>query len=66
MLRQGWLHAKLLVVLGLVAADVQLYRRMLALQTTPGSLTRTGFLRLHGWIAAGMVAVLALAVLRPF
>ena len=65
-LRQGWLHAKLLVVLGLVAADAQLYRRMLALQTSPGSLTRTGFLRLHGWIAAGMVAVLALAVLRPF
>ena len=29
-LRQGWLHAKLLVVLGLVAADARLYRRMQA------------------------------------
>ncbi|TMB46995.1 MAG: hypothetical protein E6J55_01065 [Deltaproteobacteria bacterium] len=65
-LRQGWLHAKLLVVLGLVAADARLYRRMQAQHASPGSVTRAGALRLHGWIAAGMVAVLALAVLRPF
>ena len=65
-LRQGWLHAKLLVVLGLVAADARLYRRMQALHASPGSVTRTAVLRLHGWIAAGMVTVLALAVLRPF
>jgi len=65
-LRQGWLHAKLLVVLGLVAADARLYRRMQAQHASPGSVTRAGVLRLHGWIAAGMVAVLALAVLRPF
>ncbi len=65
-LRQGWLHAKLLVVLGLVAADARLYRRMQAQHASPGSVTRAAVLRLHGWIAAGMVAVLALAVLRPF
>ena len=55
-LRQGWL----------VAADARLYRRMQAQHASPGSVTRAAVLRLHGWIAAGMVAVLALAVLRPF
>src|SRR5436853_541721 len=49
-LRQGWLHAKLLVVLGLVAADARLYRRMQAQHASPGSvlLQRRGVPRLAG------------------
>lgn len=65
-LRQGWLHAKLLLVLALVVLDVRLYRRMLALHALPSSVSRTEMVRLHGFIGLALIAVVFLAVVRPF
>ena len=65
-LRQGWLHAKLLLVLGLVGLDVRLYRRMQALHTGPGAVSRAEMIRLHGLIGLGLIGVVFLATVRPF
>jgi len=65
-LRQGWLHAKLLLVLALVVLDVRLYRRMLVLHALPSSVSRAEMVRLHGFIGLALIAVVFLAVVRPF
>ena len=66
LLRQGWLHLKLLLVLVLVVLDVRLYRRMQALHTLPSSVSRAEFFRLHGFLGLALIAVVFLAVVRPF
>jgi putative membrane protein len=65
-LRQGWLHAKLLLVLALVILDVRLYRRMLVLHALPSSVSRGEMFRLHGFIGLALIGVVFLAVVRPF
>ena len=65
-LRQGWLHAKLLLVLGLVVLDVRLYRRMRALHAGPGTVSRAEMIRLHGLIGLCLIGVVFLATVRPF
>ena len=65
-LRQGWLHAKLLLVLALIVLDVRLYRRMQALHADPDSVSRAEMFRYHGLIGLALIAVVFLAVVRPF
>lgn len=66
LLRQGWLHVKLLLVLALLVLDVRLYRRMQALHTDPSGVSRAEFIRLHGLIGLGLIGVVFLATVRPF
>ena len=65
-MRQGWLHAKLLMVLVLVVLDVRLYRRMQALHAVPGSVSRGDFIRLHGFLGLALIAIVFLVTVRPF
>lgn len=65
-LRQGWLHAKLLLVLVMVVLDVRLYRRMQALHAEPSSVSRGEMFQLHGFIGLTLIAIVFLAVVRPF
>ena len=65
-LRQGWLHAKLLLVLALVVLDVRLYRRMQALHAMPSSVSRAEMFRLHGFLGLLLIAIVFLAVVHPF
>jgi putative membrane protein len=65
-LRQGWLHAKLLLVLAMVVLDVRLYRRMQALHQMPSSVTRGELIKLHGYIGLVLIAIVFLAVVKPF
>ena len=65
-LRQGWLHAKLALVLVLVFLDVRLYRRMQAMHTVPGSVSRADLIRLHGYLGLALIAIVFLATVRPF
>jgi protoporphyrinogen IX oxidase len=65
-LRQGWLHAKLLLVLVMAVLDVRLYRRMQVLHAVPGSVTRAEMFKLHGFIGLTLIGIVFLAVVRPF
>ncbi|MGH7842214.1 MAG: CopD family protein [Candidatus Binataceae bacterium] len=65
-LTQGWLHAKLLLVLIMLGCHVRLYRRVTALENDPGSATRREFAILHGLVSALLLLILALVFLRPF
>jgi len=65
-LRQGWLHLKLLLVLGILVLDVRLYRRMQALHALPSSVSRAELIRLHGFLGLALIAVVFLAVVKPF
>jgi putative membrane protein len=65
-LRQGWLHAKLLLVLAMVVLDVRLYRRMQALHGLPAAVTRGELMKLHGYTGLVLIGIVFLAVVRPF
>jgi protoporphyrinogen IX oxidase len=65
-LRQGWLHVKLLLVLVLIVVDVRLYWRITALENEPASATASEFRIVHGAISALMLIILLLALLKPF
>jgi protoporphyrinogen IX oxidase len=65
-LKHGWLHAKLLLVLAMVVLDVRLYRRMQALHAAPSSVTRGELIKLHGFIGLALIAIVFLAVVKPF
>jgi len=65
-LRQGWFHLKLLLVLGLIVVDVRLYRRIVAVENEPGSATAAEFRIVHGMLSALMLIILLLALLKPF
>lgn len=65
-LKQGWLHAKLLLVLVMVVLDVRLYRRMQALHQMPSSVTKGELIKLHGYIGLALIGIVFLAVVKPF
>ena len=65
-LRQGWLHVKLLLVAILLVVHVRLYRRIAALENEPGSATGREFRMVHGISSLLLLAILLLAILRPF
>ncbi len=67
MLRQGWLHTKLLLVVVLIVLQIRLYRRVVAIENEPGSAATAGeFRMLHGIISVLLLAILLLAILKPF
>ena len=65
-MRQGWMHVKILLVLGLVGVHVWLYRRVTALENEPASATAGEFRMFHGIVSALLLGILVLALLKPF
>lgn len=62
----GWLHAKLVLVLVLLYFHYRLYRRILKLENDPSGASAREFKLIHGIVSALLLAILALAVLKPF
>lgn len=62
----GWLHVKLLLVLVLLYFHYRLYRRILNLESDPASASAGEFKMIHGLVSALLLAILALALVKPF
>ncbi len=65
-LRQGWLHAKLLLVAVLLFYHVRFYRRIMFLEDHPSQSTRREYRVIHGLVSLLLIAILLLAVMKPF
>ncbi len=65
-LRQGWLHIKLLLVVVLIVIHARMYRRINALEAEPSGANRREFAMVHGIVSAILLAILLLVFLRPF
>jgi protoporphyrinogen IX oxidase len=65
-LRQGWLHAKLLLVAILLFYHVRFYRRIKFLENNPSQSTSREFRVIHGMVSALLIAILVLTVIKPF
>jgi protoporphyrinogen IX oxidase len=65
-LRQGWLHAKLLLVGVILFYHVRFYRRIRFLEDHPSESSAHEFRVVHGVVSLLAFAVLVLAVLKPF
>ena len=65
-LRQGWLHAKLLLVAVLLFYHVRFYRRIIFLENNPSQSSAREFRVIHGMVSALLIAILVLAVIKPF
>ena len=65
-LRQGWLHLKLGLVFILLLVHLRLYRRIVALSDNPSSVSRAEFRVIHGVVSLVLLAILAMAIIKPF
>lgn len=65
-LRQGWLHAKLLLIAVILFYHVRFYRRIRFLEDKPSASTRREFAVVHGVVSLLVLAILMLAILKPF
>ena len=65
-LREGWLHVKLGLVFILLLVHLRLHRRIVALSDNPSSVTHAEFRTIHGVVSLLLLAILAMAVLKPF
>ena len=65
-LRQGWFHVKLLLVAVLLFYHVRFYCRIMFLEDNPSQSTRREYRVIHGMVSMLLIAILVLAVLKPF
>jgi putative membrane protein len=65
-LREPWLHVKLGLVFILLLVHLRLHRRIVALSDNPSSVTRSEFRAIHGVVSLLLLAILAMAILKPF
>jgi putative membrane protein len=65
-LRQGWLHVKLGLVFILLLVHLRLHRRIVALSDNPSSVSRAEFRVIHGVVSIVLLAILAMAIIKPF
>ncbi|HUY26435.1 MAG TPA: CopD family protein [Candidatus Binataceae bacterium] len=65
-LRQGWLHAKLLLVAVILFYHVRFYRRIRFLEDNPSASTRREFGVVHGVVSLLVLAILMLTIMQPF
>jgi len=65
-LHQGWLHVKLGLVFILLLVHLRLHRRIVALSDNPSSVTRAEFRVIHGVVSLVLLAILAMAIIKPF
>lgn len=66
LLRQHWLHAKLLLVVILIALDLRVTFRARAFQDGTIEMTRGECMALHGAIALVFTVILILVLVKPF
>jgi len=66
LLRQGWLHVKLGLVFILLLVHLRLHRRIVALTDNPSSVTKVEFRVIHGVVSLLLLAILAMAIMKPF
>ena len=62
----GWMHAKIALVLVLLFFHVKLYRRVIALESDPGSATRREFSMIHDIVSLLLLLILVLVLVKPF
>jgi putative membrane protein len=65
-LRQGWFHFKLVLVAILLFYHVRFYRRIIFLEDHPSESTRREYSVIHGLVSLLLIAILMLAVMKPF
>jgi putative membrane protein len=65
-MRAGWMHAKLGLVLVMIYLHFRLYRRIVALESNPGSATRGEFSMIHGAVSLLLLLILVLVLVKPF
>jgi putative membrane protein len=65
-LREHWLHAKLLLVVILIALDLRLTFRARAFQEGTTELSRRECMVLHGAISLVFLTILILVLIKPF
>ncbi len=63
---QGWLHLKLLLVAVILFYHVRFYRRIRFLEDNPSASTHREFTVVHGVVSLLLLAILVLAILKPF
>lgn len=65
-MRHGWMHVKLALVVVMLFFHALLYRRIAALADDPGRATRGQFSMIHGVVSLLLLAILVLVIVRPF
>ncbi len=65
-LRQGWFHLKLLLIAILLFYHVRFYRRIMFLEDNPSQSTRREYRIIHGAVSLLVIAILLLAMTKPF
>ena len=65
-LRRGWFLAKLMMVGLLLFYHVRFYRRIMFLENNPSHSSQREFRVIHGMVSALLIAILVLAVMKPF
>ena len=65
-LREAWLHAKLLLVVILVALDLRVTFRARMLQAGTGEMSRRECMILHGAVSLVFLVILILVLTKPF
>jgi len=65
-LHHSWLHLKLVLVAVLLFYHVRFYRRIVFLENNPSQSSRREFRLVHGAVSLLLIAILVLAVVKPF
>ncbi|HYA35580.1 MAG TPA: CopD family protein [Candidatus Binataceae bacterium] len=65
-IHQGWLLAKIGLVVILLGVHIRLHRRIVDLSDKPGAVARREFRVIHGLVSALLLAILMLAIIKPF
>jgi putative membrane protein len=65
-LRRGWFLAKLLMIAVLLFYHVRFYRRIMFLENNPSHSSQREFRVIHGLVSMLLIAILVLAVMKPF
>ena len=66
LLHQGWIYVKLLLVAGMALLHGRVHMRINALESHPGSAGERECHILHGLISVLLLAILVLAIFKPF
>ncbi|HUA35580.1 MAG TPA: CopD family protein [Candidatus Binataceae bacterium] len=65
-IKQGWLHLKLTLVVILLYFHYRFFSRAAQLENDPSRATRGEFMMIHGIVSLLLVGILLLVMLKPF
>lgn len=65
-IRQGWLHIKLTLVVILLYFHYRFFRRAAELENDPSRAARGEFMMVHGVVSLLLIGILLLVMLKPF